>query len=152
MRGDSLEPIFRQVKRMGKDTVSTFRELLNDFKEPYLSKLEEEPLQGEGTDIQSMGQIDQMLKEFDILYRILKRAILNPATPVEDVTAKSVLSVFEKGGVLAAVRGDPSLKEDLLYALDLDLRTYPFTRSLRHINELEHNNVTSFQHKIVPNT
>jgi hypothetical protein len=135
------------------ETVQRFREILNDFKVPYLLKLEEEPLLSD-TDIQDMDQVNQMLREFDVLYRILRTKIQDPnRAEGGDMATKAVLSVFERAGIFNALRkaGSPSLKEDLLYALDLDLKTYPFTRSARHIGVLEHNNVESFQRKIVPN-
>lgn len=137
---------------MGKeDTLKVFRELLNDFKTPYLLKLEEEPLIAT-SNIQDMDQVEQMLKELDLLHRILKRRLLSPDTKsTEDIHTKAVLSVFEKAGIFSAVQKDPDVKEDLIYALDLELKTYPFTRSLRHVDTLERNNVESYQRKIVSN-
>jgi hypothetical protein len=130
--------------------VSKFRSLLNDFKGPYLLKLEENPLD-DGEDIQDMTQVRRMLYEFDTLYKILKQYILDPLKQVEDIPAKAILSVFEKRGIFEAIRVAPSLKEDLIYYLNLDLKVYPFTRSLSHLKTLEEQNVESHQRKIVPN-
>lgn len=136
---------------MEKDAiVSKFRSLLNDFKGPYLLKLEEEPLEV-SANIQDMKQVDRMLYEFDTLYKILKAHILEPSKQAEDISTKAILSVFEKGGILSALRAAPSLKEDLIYYLNLDLKVYPFTRSVKHLKTLEENNVESHQRKIVPN-
>jgi hypothetical protein len=130
--------------------VGKFRSLLNDFKAPYLLKLEEEPLE-ESVDIQDMQQVRRMLYEFDTLYKILKQHILDPSKQAEDIPTKAILSVFEKGDIFAALRATPSLKEDLIYYLNLDLKVYPFTRSVKHLKTLEENNVESHQRKIVPN-
>lgn len=133
-----------------EDIVSKFRSLLNDFKGPYLLKLEENPLDNDA-DIQDMSQVRRMLYEFDTLYKILKQHILAPSRQPEDISSKAILSVFERKGIFDAVRAAPSLKEDLIYYLNLDLKTYPFTRSISHLKTLEENNVESHQRKIVPN-
>jgi hypothetical protein len=115
-----------------------FRELLNDFKRPILEQ------DGGGDAEQSLEHIDDALKSLDRLHAILSEAI-NAGGNVtsDDMEKRVVCAVFEKEGILPALRENPSLKEELLRILNLYLKTYPYTISTTHINQLNANKVES---------
>jgi hypothetical protein len=116
-----------------------FRELLNEFKRPILEQ------DGGGDAEQSLEHIDDALKSLDRLHAILADAINagGNISPSSDMERKAVIAVFEKEGILPALREDPSLKEEMLRILNLYLKTYPYTISTTHINQLAANKVES---------
>jgi hypothetical protein len=120
-------------------TTDKFRELLNDFKRPILEQ------DGGGDAEQSLEHIDQVLKSLDRLHAILADAINAGGNmpPSDDMERRAVCAVFEKEGVLPALRADPSLKEELLRILNLYLKTYPYTISTTHMKQLAANKVDS---------
>ena len=129
-----------QPQRMPENaTTEKFRELLNDFKRPILEQ------DGGGDAEQSLEHIDEVLKSLDRLHTILADAINagGNITPSDDIERKAVISVFEKEGILPALREDPSLKEELIRILNLYLKTYPYTISTTHMKQLSANKVES---------
>jgi hypothetical protein len=136
----------------GANPVQKFRASLNDFKRPYIERLEEyepeagdeEPM-GEG-DIQNVALIRDALNRMDLLYLILEAAIRNNGTNQRpDLEAKAVCSVFEKNGSFADIRRDPNLKEEFLKYLKLDLKVFPFTLNTRLIDSFMRNGVEPHQ-------
>lgn len=139
----------------GKEKIlQKFRLTLNDFKRPYIERLEdyksssndEEPLAE--SDIQHMGLIKEALKQIDMLYLILEGAIRNGANTRPDLEAKAVCSVFEKNGTFEEIRKNPALKEEFLKYLKLDLKIYPFTLNTKLINSFMRNGVVDHQKDI----
>ena len=125
---------------MPENTITDkFRKLLNDFKRPILEQ------DGGGDAEQSLEHIDDALKSLDRLHAILSEAINagGNVTPSNDIEKRAVWAVFEKEGIFPALREDPSLKEELLRILNLYLKTYPYTISTTHINQLAANKVES---------
>ena len=125
------------------DPIRTLRKLMNMFKQPYLLGVTEGGIQVapelKKTDpaIQTMDNYSDGHKHIDGLYRIIAETIAAGGVPppTSDLNTKSVNAVFEKWGVYPALRADPSLKDDMLYFAKLDLRTYPDTLSMAHIDE-----------------
>jgi hypothetical protein len=135
--------------------VSEFRRTINEFKTPLLSKLEEA-----GDDNQNVGRVNDTLKTLDTLYSAVKRELeLDPKGGQkggyrgggDTLDEKAALSVFEKRGLFNSARENPSVRDKLLHALEVDLKVYPFTRSIEHITNLEKEKVNSHQREIVPN-
>lgn len=130
--------------------VNNFRRTINEFKAPLLSKLEEG-----GEDKQNVERVNDTLKTLDTLYSVVKRELEAGETAQkgggETLDEKAALSVFEKRGLFQAARTNPSVREKLLHALEVDLKMYPFTRSIEHIQNLEGQKVESHQREIVPN-
>jgi hypothetical protein len=61
----------------------------------------------------------------------------------------SIYRVFEP--VMKELVANPSLKDDMMHYTILDLRTYPFTISKYHINQLDKNGIQPLK-RIIPNT
>ena len=126
------------------DIINNMRKTCEQFKRPYLIGPTEERNNSEKTNpnIQDMNVLDRGEKEIHNLYNILKEVIRNKGVipPAADMNKKAVLLVFEKRGILPALRNDPSLKEPLDYYAKLDLYDYPYTISPIHIEELARNN------------
>jgi len=123
--------------------IKSLRMLINMFKQPYLlgvteGGIEKAPeLKKTDPKIQDMDNYDDGHEHIDKLYRIISETIAAGGTPppTNDLNAKSVNSVFEKRGIWPALRADPSLKDRMSYYAILDLRTYPDTLSMAHIDE-----------------
>lgn len=127
--------------------VTEFRRTINEFKTPLLSRLEEE-----GDDAQNVEKINTTLQTLDTLYSAIKRELESSQKGGGDtLDEKAALAVFEKRNLFSAARADPSLRDKLLHALEVDLKMYPFTRSIEHIANLEQQKVKSHQREIVPN-
>lgn len=140
----------------GANTIETFRAALNDFKRPYIQRLEDGPLSSasdddvrkddEEDDIQHVGLIKDALDQIDLLYLILEAAIRNNGTNQRpDLESKAVCSVFEKNGTFGEIRRDPSLKEEFMKYLKLDLKIFPFTLNKRLIDSFVRNGVEPHQ-------
>jgi len=119
------------------------RSLINMFKQPYLlgvteGGIEKAPqLKKTDPEIQDMGNYDDAHENIDKLHRIISDTITagGRPPPTNDLNTKSVNSVFEKKGIWPALRADPSLKDAMRFYANLDLRTYPDTLSMRHIDQ-----------------
>jgi hypothetical protein len=61
-----------------------------------------------------------------------------------------LLSFMEKGG-LRYMKEHPESRDMFKHYLDLDLKKFPFTLKLSHIDELANNNVEPDPGKIIPN-
>ncbi len=129
--------------------VDHFRRILNDFKRPYLVRLEQKG-SSDKEPIQGTDRLERVLEFIDNLHDIVKGLITGTQlASTEDVQA--ITRVFEQEKILEAIRTNPSLKTVLLHYLTLDLKTYPFTYTTGHIKQLEKNNVASYQHQIISN-
>lgn len=124
----------------GEDPViQRFRALLNEFKRPYIERVS----------TQSTGDMEGIFSNIDSLYFTMK-PIIEQGGSIPQNADKAVV-VFEKQGVLPALRNNPSLKPALLRYLTLDLHTYPYTLNPTHISKLAEANVESHQGEIVSN-
>lgn len=130
-----------------EEIVALFRKLLNQFKQPYLSRTNAE----DGN--QDVSMVDEVEKNIQHLYFILKPVIASGgvANETQDITKKGVISVFEKAGILPALRQDPTLKGDLLNALETDLYMYPLTLNTALIDKFGETRVESHQKELISN-
>lgn len=135
--------------------IQRFRTSLNDFKRPFIERLEEyESETGEedamnDDDIQNVGRIKEALNQIDMLYLILEAAIKNNGTNQRpEMEAKAVCSVFEKNGAFTDIRRNPALKDEFLKYLKLDLKIFPFTLNTRLINSFMRNSVEPHQRDV----
>lgn len=133
------------------EIVSKFRQILNDFKSPYLLRLEDD-----GKDIQNTANLETVLRHIDRLHDIVKDLIVATAVGTDTFRnmapdAIAVARVMEREHILDAIRLYPSLKRTLDHYLTLDLKTYPFTYTTRHVEQLEDDNIQSYQHHIISN-
>ena len=119
------------------------RKTCEEFKRPYLIGPTEKKYNSNKTDpnIQDMSVLDRGEKEIQNLYNILSEVFDNKGVipPTADINKKAVLLVFEKRGILPALRNDPSLKDDLKYYAKLDLYDYPYTISPIYVLEVARN-------------
>ena len=137
--------------------ITTMRKLINKFKIPYMNEHsgggnndnnndESSDSENENTDNNKQNvkkEISDVNHHLNDLYMILVEVIkANGVLPkTDDLNKKAVYSVFEKAGVFRGLREDPSLKESMLYYATLDLRTYPYTVSIGHIDILNNKGV-----------
>jgi hypothetical protein len=131
--------------------LTKFRGLLSEFKRPYIEKTN---AAGPG-EHQDLAHLDKVFQNIDQLYFLLKPIVdAGGVVPqgAEKGPASAVIAVFEREGIFPSLRADPSLKEDMQRLLTLDLHTYPYTISTRHINALASGAVESHQGELVPNT
>ena len=141
-----------------EEVVKNMRKTCEEFKRPYLIGPTEKKYNSNKTDpnIQDMSVLDRGEKEIQNLYNILSEVFDNKGVipPTADINKKAVLLVFEKRGILPALRNDPSLKDDLKYYAKLDLYDYPYTISPLHVLEVARNDTEVMaepNNNIVPN-
>ena len=140
------------------DPIKSLRKLINMFKQPYLLGVTEggvdsvSQIKKTDPEIQDMDNYSEGHENIGKLYTIISETIAAGGTPLptNDLNAKSVNAVFEKKGVWPALRDNPSLKDDMAYYAKLDLRTYPDTLSMRHIDELHNTKVTPAENLVEP--
>jgi len=140
----NLLSFFTWVQRRMADPIKSLRNLMNMFKQPYLLGVTEggidsvSQIKKTDPEIQDMDNYSEGHENIGKLYTIISETIAAGGTPrpTNDLNAKSVNAIFEKKGVWPALRADPSLKDNMAYYAKLDLRTYPDTLSMAHINEL----------------
>jgi hypothetical protein len=128
--------------------ISDLRELFCKFKTPYL---EERDGDDENSSIQNVDEVEESAKHIDKLFMIVSAFIEARGAPptTTDGSVTSIYKVFEP--LMKELRANPSLYEEMMHYTKLDLRTYPFTLSARHINHLERDGIQSLK-RIVPNT
>ena len=132
------------------DPCKSLRKLINMFKQPYLLGVTEggtdsvSQIKKTDPEIQDMDNYSDAHENIGKLYTIISDTIAACCTPPpsDDLNTKSVNAVFEKKGVWPALRADPSLKDHMAYYAKLDLRTFPDTLSMTHIDEQKTANVT----------
>lgn len=135
--------------------VQKFRRILNEFKRPYIEKTEEFAenggMSGEGR--QDVGVLEEIFKNIETLYYVLEPILRNGGKTegIQDIHIRSILQPFEVKGIFPALRADPTLKEELLRCIHLELRMYPYTLNTKHVRELAENQVESHQTEIIPN-
>lgn len=136
-------PFFTWVQRRMTDPIKSLRRLINMFKQPYLLGVTEGGIESvsqiKKTDpeIQDMDNYSDAHENIGKLYTIIAETIAagGAPQPTNDLNTKSVNAIFEKKGVWPALREDPSLKDDMAYYAKLDLRTFPDTLGIEHIDE-----------------
>ena len=137
--------------------ITAMRKLINKFKIPYMNEHSgggeannndnsDNSDNSNNTDNNKQNvqmEITDVIKHLNELYMILVEVIkANGVIPkTTDMNKRAVYSVFEKGGVFPGLREDISLKESMLYYATLDLRTYPYTVSIGHIDILNNKGV-----------
>jgi hypothetical protein len=132
---------------MSDEKVKQFRMKINAFKLPYIQQLNSKDDSVDET--QDVEKINTILKQIDILYAILKDAIVNGGKNIRpDDISKAVCAVFENSGLFQGLDSDEALKEGYLRVLKTDLKTYPLTPDTSHINMLNNQGVASFQHSV----
>jgi hypothetical protein len=137
----------------GAEAIQAFRAGINEFKKPYIEKLEsyqkktnddDDALEDE--DVQYMGRVHDVLEKLDALYLILEGAIRNGGKNTRpDEEAKSVCAYFDKNGSFSKLREDNTLKDEFLKYLKIDLKVFPFTLNTKLINSFVKNNIESHQ-------
>jgi hypothetical protein len=129
---------------MADERVARFRALINDFKLPYIRRLEMKENTEEET--QDLEKINRIVGQLDTLYEIIKAAILNGGQNQKpDEIARAVCAVFERNGNFNDLRHSPELKDEFLRVLRLDLKTYPLTVNRQLIDIFEKKHVPSYQ-------
>jgi hypothetical protein len=113
--------------------------------------LEERDGDDENSSIQNVDEVEESAKHIDKLFMIVSAFIEARGAPptTTDGSVTSIYKVFEP--LMKELRANPSLYEEMMHYTKLDLRTYPFTLSARHINHLERDGIQSLK-RIVPNT
>lgn len=142
--------------------IQGFRAILNQFKRPYIERLEEytspetggpgneDPLTQD--ELQHVSRVQEVLDKLDFLYSILEAAIKNGGENTNpDLDARAVSSIFEKNGMFAALRENSALRDELLKCLIIDLKVYPFTLNTKLINAFIQKGVDTHQREYVPN-
>lgn len=125
------------------DPIKSLRKLMNMFKQPYLLGVTEggidsvSQIKKTDPEIQDMENYSDAHENIGKLYTIISETIAAGGVPrpTNDLNTKSVNAIFEKKGVWPALRADPSIKDDMAYYAKLDLRTFPDTLSMSHIDE-----------------
>jgi hypothetical protein len=130
--------------------ISKFRNILNQFKRPYIESTDKPSAHA----AQTLDVLDKVYEDIYRLYTVV-RPILErngQSPPVQPGSEEAtIVAVFEQEGILAALRAYPPLKDALLRYLSLDLITYPYTLNPGHISVLDMNKIASHQTEIVDN-
>lgn len=135
-----------------EEAVTAFRDLINQYKRPFLEKtLEKEEYS------QDTAKLNGILRDFDELYTVLYYA-LQPGAPVTyklekitEATKKMILDSFQRKGGFSALKEHPDWKSTFLYYLKTDLKDYPFTMNTGQINAFVNDKVPTEQRAIIPN-
>lgn len=137
-----------------EEIIARFRTLLNDFKRPYLQQTDA-PTKGKGDADQTLRALDDVFENIHRLFLLLKSVIEEgghiPPSHEADPEKGAILAVFEKQGILPAIRSQPELKEPMIRYLILDLETYPYTLNPKHISVLAKHDIESHQSDIIDN-
>ena len=147
---------------MADEALQKFRDVLNEFKRPYIESLEEyQPIGPPDEDapltteeLQQNDRIQDVLGRLDMLYTIIEAIIKadgNAPVAGADLDARAVWSALDKRAGLGALRATPALKEEFLDALHTDIKLYPFTLNKKLIDTFEKQKVETYQREIVPN-
>ncbi len=128
-----------------------FRNVLNQFKRPYI-ELTDKPTSHAS---QTMDTLEHVFEQIHTLYSFVRPILESRGQLPSDLKAGSeqaaIVAVFEREGILEALRANPALQEGLLRYLTLDLITYPYTLNPEHISTLDLNAITSHQAELVDN-
>lgn len=134
--------------------LSKFRNLLNQFKRPYI-EMTNAPAGDSPDAAQDVGTLNDIFENIHNLYMLLRPIVEAggqvPESIKSDADTMAIVAVFEKEGVLPALRAGPSLKDSMLRYLTLDLETYPYTLNPGHITMLADHATESHQVDIVDN-
>jgi hypothetical protein len=117
-----------QTDMSEEPVILKFREILNQFKQPYLLG----PTEGGGDtdpEIQDMSNYYEAHKILYDLANIIIEMVNAGGNPPKttDINRRAIYDVFEKKGIFPALRLNPDLKDQLKYYAKLDLVTYPDT-------------------------
>ena len=126
--------------------IQRFRARLNEFKRPLI-ELTTSGKEGQ----QATDTLTHVMDQIQALYALLKSAVEYDGDQSSRESNDPIIQVFVNDGVFNAIRTDPSLKEDLLRYLYLDLHMYPYTLNPNHINQLAKSHMESYQSEIVSN-
>ena len=127
-----------------------FRTLLNQFKRPYIESTDAPDNDDQTLDTLN-GVFNTLQNLYNIIYPIIQSQGAIPDTLRSDAQKMTIISVFDKEGILAALRGNSALKEPFLRYLKLDLLVYPYTLNTGHIDMLSQRHVESHQGELVNN-
>ena len=140
-------PVATPEEKMDK-IILRLRELFCMFKVPYLEEREGDE---ENSSLQNIHEVEDSAEHIDKLFMIVSGFIDAMGAPpvTQDVDILSIYKVFEP--LMKELSANPALKEPMAHYTKLDLRTYPFTFSKRHIDKLEKDHITPLK-RIIPNT
>lgn len=130
--------------------LSKFRTLLNQFKRPYIDTTDS-PTEEKQTLDTLDGVFNMMQTLYNIIYPIINSHGNIPDSIKSDVQKMTIVSVFDKEGVLSALQKNTGLKAPLLRYLKLDLLVYPYTLNTGHIDMLAGNHIESHQAEVINN-
>jgi hypothetical protein len=123
--------------------IAKFRNVLNQFKRPYI-EMTDKPARRAS---QTMDTLEEVFEHIHTLYSFLQPILESggqiPSHLQVGSEQATIVSVFEKEGILEALRANPVCKEGLLRYLTLDLITYPYTLNPEHISMLDTNAIES---------
>jgi hypothetical protein len=138
---------------MGDDaaTIQKFEETLGDLKKPLLNATEPDPTNEDPDEEQDMSVLTNVEEQLDSLHGGVKELIENKGVVQAGggLDKHALYELFERKGVFTALKNNPELKPQLLRSLDLILKEYPFTRSVKHIHKIR--GTPSYQIEIIPN-
>ena len=130
--------------------LSKFRTLLNQFKRPYIESTDSPDNEDQTLDTLN-GVFDTLQSLYNIIFPVLNSQGNVPDTIRSDIPKMTIISVFERDGILDALRQNGDLKAPLLRYLKLDLLVYPYTLNTGHIDMLSRKQIESHQTELVNN-
>jgi hypothetical protein len=126
--------------------VKSLRSIFNMFKQSYVNEQSDEDSEDDSNETNNTNNTKQNIEavmsnvknHIGDLHNIVMRVIKANGHIPADFNEKQriVSSVFEKRGVFPALRANPALKEKLEYYTILDLGTFTYTTSPKHIDIL----------------
>ncbi|NBV77187.1 hypothetical protein EBR66_03430 [bacterium] len=130
--------------------VAQFRSLIADIKKSYVDINHTYVKDDDRQNVENV--MTHVIHTLDNIYISLLNVIQAngeiPTNVNEDI--KLLYFAFEKYGIFPALRADPSLKDDLMYYAEQDLRIYPYTLNPSLINA-HISNHTPVNSVIIPN-
>lgn len=127
-----------------------FRSLLNQFKRPYIDSTDSPTKDKQSLDTLD-GVFDMMQTLHNIIYPVISDNGNIPESIKSDMKRMTIISVFDREGILSALRSNAELKAPLLRYLKLDLLVYPYTLNTGHIDMLANNHIESHQTEVINN-
>ena len=133
-----------------ENAISEFRSLINDYKRPYIENTLESDEYSQDT-----SKLNDILSKFDELYTVLFYEIVPgrdyQGSKIDANTRGLIVRSFMVRGGLDYMKDHPESRQLFKHYLDLDLKRFPFTLKLKHIDTFVNDNIEPNHGKIIPN-
>lgn len=155
--GDFSRDFSALTNRMEQEKViKDFEQIVGELKNGVLSGLEEDsggPEENSATQ-DVAGKLSDVEDKLGQIHKSTLGFIHESTQPVGGtLDTRSLYALFERKGIFSYLKQNPGIKEDLIRILNILLIEYPFTRSVKHVENLRKSFENTHIHRveIIPN-